>query len=71
MRTLSDLPESGCVTPRWAMKRYDISRGTLYRWVAEGRLPPLYRIGPRAVRFRIEDLREFEARFKTNCAATR
>ena len=57
-----DIPQTGFVTPHWVKLRYSISNSTLYQWVADKYLPPLYKIGPRAVRFRVEDIKEFEAK---------
>ncbi|WP_152047143.1 helix-turn-helix transcriptional regulator [Aureimonas psammosilenae] len=65
MNYSNDLPATGFVTPSWVKRRYQISNSTMYLWVAQGRLPPLYRIGPRAVRFRAEDLRSFEEKLAT------
>lgn len=58
-----DFPKSGFVSVSFVRKRYAISNSTLYKWLAEDRLgcKPV-RIGPRAVRFRVEDLRAFEAK---------
>lgn len=55
-----EMPRSGFLTPIWVRRRYSISNSTLYSWCASGILPPLHRIGPRAVRFRAEDIRRFE-----------
>ena len=60
--TSSDLPLSGYVTPRWVQARYSISNSTMYAWIADGHMPPPVKIGPRAVRFRVEDLRAFEVK---------
>jgi predicted DNA-binding transcriptional regulator AlpA len=59
-----ELPASGFVTPQWVKRRYAISNSTLYVWLADkdNSFPKAHRIGPRAVRFRVEDLREFEAK---------
>ena len=58
-----EMPTTGFVTPHWVKRYYSISNSTLYQWVADARLPPLYRIGKRAVRLRAEDLQRFEAKF--------
>lgn len=58
-----DLPATGFKTRAWVKLRYAISNSTLHKWQAEGRFPRSVKIGPRAVRFRVEDLREFEAKF--------
>lgn len=58
-----DLPETGFVTPHWVKTRYSISNSTMYSWIACNWLPRPYRISGRAVRFRVEDLRAFEAKF--------
>ena len=65
MKNQSDLPETGYVTALAVKQRYAISNSTLYQWLAENRLARPYRIGGRAVRFRVEDLRAFEAKFLT------
>lgn len=57
-----DLPLSGFKTREWVKLRYAISNSTLHKWQAEGHFPKSVRIGPRAVRFRVEDLRSFEAK---------
>lgn len=57
-----DIPETGFVTPHSVKQRYAISNSTLYQWIADKRLPAPVKIGPRAVRFRVEDLRAFEAK---------
>ncbi len=56
------VPQTGFVTPHWVKKRYSISKSTLYAWIARNYLPAPVKIGPRAVRFRVEDLRAFEAK---------
>lgn len=33
-----------------------VSRGTIYRWLSEGKFPPPVRIGNRAVRWRVADV---------------
>lgn len=58
-----DLPQTGFMTPHWVKKRYSISNSTMYGWIARSYLPAPVKIGPRAVRFRVEDLRAFEAKF--------
>ncbi len=55
-----ELPASGFVTPRYVRSRYSFSNSTLHAWQQKGIFPKSVRIGPRAVRFRVEDLREFE-----------
>jgi excisionase family DNA binding protein len=68
--TNSDLPTSGYVTTRWVCERYAISNSTLYVWIKEGRLPAPIRIGPRAVRFAMPSLLEFEAKLVTATPGT-
>ena len=58
-----DLPETGYMTAKAVKQRYAISNSTLYLWLSQGRLCRPYRVGGRAVRFRVEDLRAFEAQF--------
>lgn len=55
-----ELSQSGYVTPTWLKHYLQISNSTMYAWVESGVLPPLYRVGPRAMRFRAEDIRRFE-----------
>lgn len=55
-----ELPRSGFVTTHWVKSRYKISNSTLYSWIASHYLPPLMKVGPRAVRFRADQIREFE-----------
>ncbi len=57
-----EIPKSGFVTTAWVRKRYSISNSTLYSWLSSNFLPPTYRVGPRAVRFRAEDIQAFEAK---------
>lgn len=63
MSNRSDLPPSGYVTAAWVKAHYSISNSTLYAWVAANNngFPKPVRIGPRATRFAVEDLRRFEA----------
>ena len=61
-----DIPQTGFVTPHWVRLRYSISNATLYQWVADKYLPPLYKVGPRAVRFKVEDIQAFEAKLLSN-----
>lgn len=48
--------------------RYSICPTTLYRWVAEKRLPEGDKIGPRARRWNIDDLLKWEENVKKNPA---
>jgi len=57
-----DLPQGGFVTRCRVKERYSISNSTLHLWQIKGYFPKSVRIGPRAVRFRVEDLRAFEAK---------
>ena len=57
-----DLPQTGFVTALWLKQYLSISNSTLYQWIADRRLPAPVKIGPRAVRFRVEDIRAFEAK---------
>jgi predicted DNA-binding transcriptional regulator AlpA len=57
-----DLPLTGFVTRERAKQYFSISNSTLHQWQAEGYFPKSVKIGPRAVRFRVEDLREFDAK---------
>lgn len=62
MNCLPELPQTGFVTTAWVKKRYSISNSTMYSWISTAFLPRPYRIGERAVRFRVEELRAFEAK---------
>lgn len=55
-----ELPRTGFLPPVMVRKYLAISNSTMYAWVASGVLPPLYRVGPRARRFRAEDIQRFE-----------
>ena len=57
-----DIPKHGFVSPHWVKKRYSISNSTMYAWIASNHLPAPVKIGPRAVRFRVEDLFVFEGK---------
>ena len=61
------------VTANWVKRRYSISRSTLYAWIAAGHLPAPKRIGPRATRFLLADIENFEANLSSTnqVAATR
>lgn len=43
-----------------ACQRYGVARSTWWRWLSEGRIPKPVRIGPRAVRWRMDDLLAWE-----------
>ncbi|MDP4006164.1 AlpA family transcriptional regulator [Methylobacterium sp. NEAU K] len=60
-----DLPPTGFKTRAWVKLRYAISNSTLHQWQTDGYFPKSVKIGPRAVRFRVEDIREFEAKLLT------
>lgn len=60
MSNIAETPSSGFVTSGWVKKRYAISNSTLYKWTSEGYFPAPLKIGPRAIRFRIEDIILFE-----------
>jgi predicted DNA-binding transcriptional regulator AlpA len=62
MHSNTSIPQSGFVSKKWLLKRYDISNSTLYKWIADGRLERPVKIGPRAVRFRMESILAFEER---------
>ena len=55
------LPQSGYLTADYVKRRYQISNSTLYKWIAEKRFVAPVKIGPRAVRWTAESLRQFEA----------
>jgi predicted DNA-binding transcriptional regulator AlpA len=60
-KEIKDLPSTGFVTPNWLKEYFSISNSTMYAWCASGYLPPMIAIGPRARRFRAEDIARFEA----------
>lgn len=62
MTATPDLPQTGFVTREWVKIRYAISNSTLHLWQNDGYFPKSVKLGPRAVRFRVEDLRAFEAK---------
>ena len=62
MTDYSEIPLTGFVPPLWVKKRYAISNSTMYSWISRNFLPAPVKIGPRAVRFRAEDIQRFEAK---------
>lgn len=60
MRTVSD--DVPYVTQRQVCERWGISRGTLYRWRAQGFAPEPVRLGPRTVRYPLAAILAFEER---------
>lgn len=68
MNRLPELPQNGFVTALWLKRYLSISNSTLYLWIADKRLPAPVKIGARAVRFRVEDIRAFEARLLAQAA---
>ena len=40
--------------------RYSVTRGTIWRWAAEGRIPQPLKLTPGCARWRIVDLESFE-----------
>ena len=62
MTASPNLPQNGFVTREWVKLRYSISNSTLHLWQNEGYFPKSVKIGPRAVRFRVEDIGAFEAK---------
>lgn len=54
-----ELPQTGFVTRDWLKKHLSISNSTLHQWIADKRLAAPLKLGPRAVRFRVEDVRAF------------
>ncbi len=65
----NDLNHSGYVTAAWVKQRYKISNSTLYKWISDKHLAAPVKIGPRAVRFRLQDINEFEAKRSANATA--
>ena len=64
------IPESGFLTPVWVKRRYVISNATMYEWISKKHLPAPLKIGPRAVRFRAEDIRGFEEKLRVSQGKT-
>ncbi len=56
----AEIPPGGFVSAVWVKRRYAISNSTMYEWIADKHLPSPIKIGPRAVRFRVEDIQRFE-----------
>ena len=56
----SELPRSGFVSASWLKRYLAISNSTLYAWQSSGILPRMVAVGPRAKRFRAEDIRRYE-----------
>lgn len=49
--------------------RYGVIRGTIWRWLSEGRLPAPVHIGPNTTRWRLADLEAHERQFTSATAA--
>jgi len=45
-----------------ACQRYGVSRSTWWRWLSEGVIPSPVKIGPRATRWRLDDLQAWETK---------
>lgn len=50
------------LSDRTLAKRYDVSRSTIWRWSAEGRLPQPVKIHGTATRWKLSDLEQWEAK---------
>lgn len=50
------LDESGWLTEEQLAKRLGLTWGTVKGWRHRGRGPDYYRVGPRAIRYRVEDV---------------
>ncbi len=62
MKLMTELPKAGYLTSAQVKAYFAISNSTLFQWLADPSmrfLTPI-RIGPRAVRFCVEDVRRFE-----------
>ena len=68
-----DLPQTGYVSRDWVKRHYGISNSTLHAWQNKENVffPKSVKIGPRAVRFRVEDIREFDAKLTSGAAEAR
>ena len=49
------------LSERQLCARLGVSRTTLWRWMKDGHLPHSVQIGPRCVRWRLEDIEQWEA----------
>ena len=56
----TDLPRTGFLTPQSVKRHFAISNSTMYAWCASGYMPSMIAVGPRARRFRAEDILRFE-----------
>lgn len=48
------------LTYKQVTERLGVTRQTIYRWIKSGKFPAPVRVGDQTVRFRTEDLQEFE-----------
>lgn len=62
---MSATPNSSLPTPvfcqdKTVAERYGVSRATIWRWAAEGRIPKPIKLSPGCVRWNLKSLEEFE-----------
>ena len=55
-------PNLQYLTYRDVCSRYKIGSTTLYKWIAEGHFPKARKLGPRSVRWNLDELRQWENR---------
>ncbi|BCB07215.1 hypothetical protein HHSLTHF2_11050 [Vreelandella venusta] len=49
------------LTDRQAATRYSVSRNTVWRWAKDGSFPKPVQLSPQCTRWRLEDLKAWEA----------
>jgi predicted DNA-binding transcriptional regulator AlpA len=49
--------------------RYGVFRGTIWRWLSEGRLPHPVHVGPNTTRWRLADIEQHDQQFATTAPA--
>lgn len=66
------MPSNDWLTDKFLAVHYHVSRKTIWRWAAEGRLPAPVRIGPATTRWRKSDIEEHDRRLElaTRAATT-
>jgi len=51
--------------------RYGVTRATIWRWLAEGRLPETVHIGPNTTRWKKSSIEEHDSRLELATRATK
>ena len=49
-------------------RRYNVTRATIWSWMAQGRIPQPMRITPGCSRWALDDLQAWEAELRSECA---